>query len=354
MTGETVEKPELVFDSYLREYPSDIKKFEKYLKLLCFQIQKSTDPEQKYKFLCEYGVLLRIHKNFDESLHVLNEVLAYAMQSGKKTGVIQNLVRLAHVYQWQGEFKAAEQSYAQIATLIEKWEISESLRATILQHQGKLYYDQNLYTKALSYFETALFLRKKLETTQEQIDSSELAYNNCFDKTSASITESYPEPTVLYAQEKYFESFHHAIDFVAKEKKYIEMIEAPSLQSVSSFQAKMIQNKMPVYYLVYKKDVVGWIDISAPKNERMQHRGGLGMGILPSFRAKGFGSQLMKAALEHAKKCNLEKIELQVYNTNLNALQLYKKFGFNQTGFISKFRKVDNKTFDAIQMELFL
>lgn len=37
---------------------------------------------------------------------------------------------------------------------------------------------------------------------------------------------------IVYAAEKYFESFHQALDQVAREKIYIEMIEAKPLAKV--------------------------------------------------------------------------------------------------------------------------
>ena len=78
------------------------------------------------------------------------------------------------------------------------------------------------------------------------------------------------------------------------------------------------------------------------------------MGLLPEYRGKGIGSQLLKAVLDHSKRFGLEKVELQVYTTNSSAIALYKKFGFEQEGIIKKYRKLDGEYFDCLAMGKFL
>ncbi len=78
------------------------------------------------------------------------------------------------------------------------------------------------------------------------------------------------------------------------------------------------------------------------------------MGLLESHRGQGLGTRLLQSALEHAKKIGLEKVELSVYSENLAAIALYKKIGFQQIGFINNYRKLENRYFDCIEMEIFL
>lgn len=141
---------------------------------------------------------------------------------------------------------------------------------------------------------------------------------------------------------------------MARERVYIEMIEAPSLEKVSSFQKDLIAKNGPVYYAIENHRVVGWCDVFPVSNPRLSHRGNLGMGLLPEYRGKGVGSQLLKAVLDHAKRFGLEKVELNVYTTNEAAVALYKKFGFEQEGLIKKYRKLDGKYFDCLTMAKFL
>lgn len=159
---------------------------------------------------------------------------------------------------------------------------------------------------------------------------------------------------IVYACENLFKSFHEALDSIAKEEIFIEMIAAQSLEEVSAFQKKLITNNWPAYYAVSEDTVVGWININMSSNPRMAHRGFLSMGLIKSYRGQGLGSQLTEKALSHAKSLGLEKIELSVFSENTDAIKLYKKFGFKEVGCIKKFRKLNDKYFDCIQMDLFL
>lgn len=159
---------------------------------------------------------------------------------------------------------------------------------------------------------------------------------------------------IIYGNEKYFSSFHQALSSVAKERIYVEMIEAPPLEKVASFQRDLISKNGPVYYALDGDKVIGWCDVFPEKNPRQSHRGSLGMAILPEFRGQGIGSQLLEKVIEHAKTVGLEKIELHVYTSNVSAVALYKKFGFEQEGLIKKYRKLDGLYFDCLAMGRFL
>ncbi len=159
---------------------------------------------------------------------------------------------------------------------------------------------------------------------------------------------------IVYPSEKYFKSFHDALSVVAKERVYIEMIEAPSLEKVASYQSELISKNGPVFYALNQEQVVGWCDIFPQENPRLSHRGSLGMGILPEFRGKGIGSELLSRVLDQAKKFGLEKVELNVYTTNTSAVALYKKFGFQQEGLIQRYRKLDGRYYDCFVMGKFL
>ncbi len=161
-------------------------------------------------------------------------------------------------------------------------------------------------------------------------------------------------PRIIYPSEKYLSSFHAGLSLVAQEKIYIEMIEAPPFEKVAAFQRELLESNGPVYYAIDGDRVVGWCDIFPLKNERQKHRGTLGMGLLPDYRGKGLGAKLLSATLDHAQKIGLEKVELHVYTSNVSAIALYKKFGFQQEGVIKKYRKLDGVDFDCVAMALFL
>ncbi len=157
---------------------------------------------------------------------------------------------------------------------------------------------------------------------------------------------------VIYANEKYFRSFYEALAAVAKERVYIEMLEPPRFEDVAAFQQGLIQKKGPIFYAVENNKVVGWADIFPDDNPRLAHRGSLGMGILPEYRNKGLGQKLLSSAIAKAREFGLEKIELNVYTSNVNAIKLYRKMGFIEEGLIKKYRKLDSQYFDCMVMAL--
>ncbi len=159
---------------------------------------------------------------------------------------------------------------------------------------------------------------------------------------------------IVYADLKYIESFYEALSFVASERIYIEMIEAPPIEKVKSFQEGLIKEKGPVFYALDGERVIGWCDVFPESNPRQRHRGGLGMGILPEFRGKGIGSKLLEKVIDKSREFGLEKIELHVYTSNKSAINLYKKFGFEEEGLIKKYRKLDGEYFDCLAMAKFL
>ena len=159
---------------------------------------------------------------------------------------------------------------------------------------------------------------------------------------------------IVPGREDLIPSFYKALKTVANEKIYIEMIEPPPIDKVTNFQMKLIENNGVVFYAVDGANVVGWCDVFPFENERLCHRGMLGMGVTPEFRGKGLGTQLMDETIIKCRKTTLEKLELTVYDSNKSAIGLYEKFGFQKEGYIKHYRKLDGKYFDVHQMGLFL
>jgi len=56
-----------------------------------------------------------------------------------------------------------------------------------------------------------------------------------------------------------------------------------------------------------------------------------GLGVLPEYRSKGYGRQILSLAIEKLKETNCKDIMLQVAVKNKNALNLYKSCGFEET-----------------------
>ncbi len=159
---------------------------------------------------------------------------------------------------------------------------------------------------------------------------------------------------IVYAAQHDIPSFYETLDAVAREEVHLERVTAGPYESILAYQVALIKKNNPSYFAIHNSRVVGWADIMPGQNERLAHRGTLGMGVLKAYRGRGLGTKLLESALEHAKISGLEKVELTVSVANPAAIALYKKFGFKEYGYIKNFRKLHGRYMDCSLMEIFL
>lgn len=72
------------------------------------------------------------------------------------------------------------------------------------------------------------------------------------------------------------------------------------------------------------------------------------IAVSDAYRGKGIGEQLLSEALSFADVLNVKHIFLEVRRSNIPAISLYKKLGFNILGFRKNY--YDAPTEDAIMM----
>ena len=85
----------------------------------------------------------------------------------------------------------------------------------------------------------------------------------------------------------HIESFHRALDFVARERRYLAFLEAPPFESTQAFVLDNIKQGYPQLVAVSAGQVVGWCDVVPKPRPIYAHVGVLGMGLLPEFRRQG-------------------------------------------------------------------
>jgi len=148
-------------------------------------------------------------------------------------------------------------------------------------------------------------------------------------------------------------AFHTTLDAVARERRYLRMLEAPLLEKLTDFIRKGLENDAIHLVAADESHIVGWCDIT-PGSNGEAHVGYLGMGVHLNFRGQGIGQRLMESAIAQARAIPLEKIELQVYTSNTPAVALYKKLSFVEEGLRQRARCVDGVYQDILLMALFL
>ncbi|EJZ18029.1 GNAT family N-acetyltransferase [Rhizobium sp. Pop5] len=150
----------------------------------------------------------------------------------------------------------------------------------------------------------------------------------------------------------HIDGFHRALDIVARERKYLSMLEASPLPQTRDFVMGMIEKGNPQFVAVIADEVIGWCDISRHFFPSHAHRGRLGMGILPAYRGRGLGRRLIETTLRTAREAGFARVELDVYEDNSRAIALYEKVGFKREGIIRRAARIDGRFIDAIGMAL--
>lgn len=150
---------------------------------------------------------------------------------------------------------------------------------------------------------------------------------------------------------KYANSFFHALDQVAKERKYLAMTKAFPLKEVVAFVKNNEEKNLAQFFALDREKVIGWCDILPLRHEGFTHIGDMGMGIIETYRRQGIGQKLLDIAIKHAQEINgIEKIELSVYRSNDAAIKLYQKNKFIIEGEKVKSRKLDGKYDNLVLM----
>lgn len=154
--------------------------------------------------------------------------------------------------------------------------------------------------------------------------------------------------------EEHVEGYNACLGVVARERRYIALIDRPPLEWSRRFVMSNLEKGAPPYVAIHGEAIVGWCDVGLSDRPGFTHRGHLGMGVHPDYRGQGIGSRLLRSALELARETGLECVDLDVYASNVPAIRLYEKFGFEVEGRKKRGRKLDGVYDDIIDMALFI
>ncbi len=156
--------------------------------------------------------------------------------------------------------------------------------------------------------------------------------------------------TIIPIDESHIQSFYEALDIVSRERKYLLFMQAPPFADVKNFVKNLINRNMVQVVALDNEKVIGWCDIVTQEFAGMQHNGHLGMGVLPAYRRNGIGEKLLNNAIQLAVNRKIFRIELEVFDSNKPAINLYKKNGFTTEGRKRNARFLDGKFDDIILM----
>lgn len=155
---------------------------------------------------------------------------------------------------------------------------------------------------------------------------------------------------IVPIERRHVAGFRGVLDGVARERRWLAMLEAPSLPGVRSFVRNGLRNGMVQHVAVDGGCVVGWCDVNPKTHATLRHSGVLGMGVAATHRGRGIGAALLQATLDAAFARGLRRVELVVRVDNAAAVALYGRFGFEIEGRLRDYILVDGQAYDALQM----
>lgn len=138
------------------------------------------------------------------------------------------------------------------------------------------------------------------------------------------------------------------VDRVARERRFLARTEGfPTEQTQAYIQ--FLKGCGGVHLVALDdNDIVGWCDITPGTFEGLTHVGHLGMGLLSNYRGQGWGKTLLSSALQTAFRGHLERVELEVFSSNVYAIKLYRAAGFREEGRKRNARKLEGQYDDII------
>jgi ribosomal protein S18 acetylase RimI-like enzyme len=158
------------------------------------------------------------------------------------------------------------------------------------------------------------------------------------------------EQRIVPIGKEHLAGFHAALDRVAREGRYLAMLQAPPYSRTRQFVLDSLRDGAIHFVALAGEEVVGWCDLRPKAAATLRHSAVLGMGVIQEYRGRGLGSRMLAATLALADARGLSRAELVVRADNESAIALYRRFGFVEEGRCRQYLRLDGEDHDALLM----
>jgi tetratricopeptide (TPR) repeat protein len=165
---------------------ADLDELVEVRRLLTAKLKTFADNGPRARLLSLLAVVCRILGDLDQAVDHGMLGLTHAHATGELRRIAIAQARLAHVYQWRGEYAEADRLF----TLAGSTELPDRLRAAMHHQAGKCAYDQGRFIEACNHFEKALDLRG--DGDPDLIAQTELALDAVFRRVAENDFGPYP------------------------------------------------------------------------------------------------------------------------------------------------------------------
>jgi ribosomal protein S18 acetylase RimI-like enzyme len=159
-----------------------------------------------------------------------------------------------------------------------------------------------------------------------------------------------PVSRIVPIGKEHLAGFHSALDRIARERRYLALLEAPPLVKTRRFVLDSLRNGAVHVVALAGSEVVGWCDLRPKSATTQRHSAVLGMGVVAEYRGQGLGARLLAATLELGDARGFTRVELVVRADNAPAIGLYRRFGFEVEGTCQRYLAIDGVDHDALLM----
>ncbi len=96
--------------------------------------------------------------------------------------------------------------------------------------------------------------------------------------------------------------------------------------------------------------IIGVLTLQRSFHSKSRHTANLGIAIRSGYRHMGIGTAMIKRAILWSKEREIKKINLEVFSSNTNAINLYRKLGFIEEGRRRRQFVINGKYVDDVLM----
>lgn len=126
------------------------------------------------------------------------------------------------------------------------------------------------------------------------------------------------------------------------ETEYLDRESGEGLLTPENFEKLIYEDSIAekTLFLVVEVEgkIVGFARCQGSELSRFRHKAEFGICILKEYWSYGIGKVILENILMWAAAVGIEKISLNVVQTNTKAIELYKKYGFVEEGLLIRDR----------------
>ena len=124
------------------------------------------------------------------------------------------------------------------------------------------------------------------------------------------------------------------INSVAAEKLYLQTDRYQPTPNWEELLADGFNVASGLLLIVVKYDekVIGFGRLF-PDNLRGRSTGNIGIVLLPPYRSRGIGTDLLNLLVETASEFGFQNLTADILETNLHSLRLFRRFGFSELSY---------------------